>query len=137
MTPMPIPALALGIGWPIFILAAQNAEDIEGLSALDTVVPEDAETLRAVYAAVLEGRDPIAAAALTALPVPVLEQWAAVLRGPLLTGAEGELTFLPASFFAEGRPRRSLVALLRLPLWQRLDVFQRALHLYAAGRGAA
>ncbi|WP_261665465.1 hypothetical protein [Deinococcus sp. Marseille-Q6407] len=125
----------LGMLWPVFVLAERQGAGTAEETALDLVVPQDPEQLRALYLAVLNRVDPVAAAGLLVTSSEELAEWSRVLREPVLTGDAEELRMLPAAFFQDGRMRRGLVALLWLPLWERLDVFQTAMHM-AAERAA-
>lgn len=131
----PIPDL--GVFLPLLVLAEQGWEDTDGLSAIDALVPEDLSVFRAVYGPLLERADAVAATGLELMPDAALSVWVAVLRAQMLTGEADELGLLPSIFMLDGRARTGLTPLLRLPLWERLGVFQAALHLQAESGAVA
>ena len=100
---------------------------------LDQLCPHDPAGLRAAYRPVFEATNPPAAAGLDATEDRELAYWCAVLRGPLLTGARGELMFLPPTFRVDGVLLTGLTRLLTLPLWERQDAFLAAMHARGVG----
>ena len=115
----------LGAFWPLFLLAHGG----EGRGPLlDQLCPHDPAGLRAAYRPVFEATNPAAAAGLDATEDRELAYWCAVLRGPLLTGARGELMFLDPIFLADGVMLTELARLLTLPLYERQDAFLAAMH---------
>ena len=115
----------LGAFWPLFLLAHGG----EGRGPLvDQLCPHDPAGLRAAYRPVFEATNPAAAAGLDATEDRELAYWCRILRGPLLTGHPGELTFLPSWLTVDGVMLTEVARLLRLPLYERMDAFLAAMH---------
>lgn len=110
--------------WPVFLLSHAGREKAEGTSTLDLLCPPTPALLREVYRPVLEATNPTAAAGLDATPDEELAFWVKVLRvEPLGSG-----DFTPAFLFHEGQALRGLAEVVKLPLFERQDVFLAAMH---------
>lgn len=116
----------LGAYWPLFILGQQGRGGAALLSEL--AAPEQPADIRRVFGPILERTNPAAAQGLTLTEDAELAYWGRVFRAPFQTGAEGEGTFLPAWLTHEGQTLRGLAQLIRLPFYERLDVFLLAMH---------
>lgn len=132
-TPPPAPRCGpkcWGVLWPLVILGAY-AEPPASLP--DALTPDTAEGIRATFRPIFERGNPQAVTGLDLCSDAELVYWGRVFRGPVLTGHEDELLFMPAWLWKEGVFLSGLARLLTLPLFERFDVFLEAMHQ----RGAA
>ena len=110
--------------WPFFLLGKAGQERAEGTSTLDLLCPATPALLREVYSPVLHDTNPTAAASLDATPDEELAIWVKVLRSERLGASE----FTPAFLFHDGQALRGLAEVVKLPLFERQDVFLVAMH---------
>ena len=110
--------------WPFFILGKMGEEACTDHSVRDLICPPTIQGLREVYGAVFRDTNPTAAAGLNASTDQELRFWVEVLRAEPL----GKNEFMPAFLFHAGQVLRGLAEVVKLPLFERQDVFLAAMH---------
>lgn len=117
--------VTLGVYWPFYLLA--EVGETQGPLG-DLITPGTPDRIRALFTPILERTNPTAAHGLTLTDDAELSVWGRIFNGWHLTGAEDELTFLPAWMTVDGQLMAGCARLLTLALYERFDVFLSALH---------